>query len=160
MEPIIPKPKEAAGGESYGLIWTPTAMDPVNETRSYAKIGHYDRVRQRTNYHLLTEHKVTKINFSSRLHATGIELVPRYGEDKISQVKAKKEVILAAGALHTPQLLQLSGIGPKDILDAAGIEVLLNAPGVGQNFQDHGFLTLIYNCEREKFRYLSWSKPY
>jgi choline dehydrogenase-like flavoprotein len=122
-------------------------MDPVNETRSYAKLGHYDRVRQRTNYHLLTEHKVTKINFSFRLHTKGIELVPRYGEERVSQVKAKKEVILAAGALHTPQLLQLSGIGPKDVLETAGIEVLLNAPGVGQNLQDHGFLTLIYNCE-------------
>jgi choline dehydrogenase-like flavoprotein len=122
-------------------------MDPVNETRSYAKIGHYDQVRSRKNYDLLTEYKVAKINFSPLLCAKGVTILPRYGNGKAIQVGAKKEVVLAAGALHTPQLLQLSGIGPEGVLENAGINVLLDLPSVGQNLQDHAFLTLGYNCE-------------
>lgn len=52
-------------------------------------------------------------------------------------MKAKKEVILAAGAIHTPQVLQLSGIGPAPLLKKAKIPVKVSLPGVGGNFQDH-----------------------
>lgn len=52
-------------------------------------------------------------------------------------VKVKKEVILAAGAVHTPQILQLSGIGDKELLQRLGLSVLIDLPGVGQNYQDH-----------------------
>ena len=52
-------------------------------------------------------------------------------------MKAKSEVIIAAGAPHTPQVLQLSGIGPSRLLKELGIPVVVDLPGVGQNFQDH-----------------------
>lgn len=52
-------------------------------------------------------------------------------------VNATREVILAAGGVHTPQLLQLSGIGPKAVLDGLKIPVLVDLPGTGENFQDH-----------------------
>jgi choline dehydrogenase len=48
---------------------------------------------------------------------------------------------LAAGVIHTPQLLQLSGIGPEKLLTSAGIETLVDLPGVGQNFQHHTMLS-------------------
>ena len=54
-----------------------------------------------------------------------------------SVVHATKEVILAGGAINTPQLLLLSGIGPRRELDAHGIEVQHSLPGVGKNLQDH-----------------------
>ena len=50
---------------------------------------------------------------------------------------ANHEVILAAGAVHTPQILQLSGIGEKALLERLGLPVLIDLPGVGQNYQDH-----------------------
>jgi choline dehydrogenase-like flavoprotein len=53
------------------------------------------------------------------------------------EVYAKKEVILAAGGVFTPHLLILYGIGPKDVLEAAGVAVKRDASGVGSNFQDH-----------------------
>lgn len=60
------------------------------------------------------------------------------------QVRARREVILTAGAIASPQLLQLSGIGPGDLLRANGIDVLHHLPGVGENLQDHLQLRLIY----------------
>lgn len=54
---------------------------------------------------------------------------------------------MAAGAIHTPQLLQLSGIGPKTVLKALGIDIVEDLPGVGSNFQDHPTLIVPYACK-------------
>lgn len=117
----------------------------MTQTRSDATLGHFKRVIKRSNYHLLTLHRATKINFVS-LTAAGVTIQSRDGTTNSKTVTAKKEVILAAGAAHTPQLLQLSGIGPKSVLSAAGVETLLDLDGVGQNFQDHPFFFMQYNC--------------
>lgn len=66
--------------------------------------------------------------------ATGVEFVK---DSETFNVSADKEVILSAGAIHSPKLLQVSGIGPESLLEAAGIETVVDLPGVGQNFQDH-----------------------
>lgn len=68
--------------------------------------------------------------------ATGVRFVPR-GGDTSFEVRARKEVVLSTGAIHTPQVLQLSGIGPAGLLESAGIDVKVGLPGVGANFQDH-----------------------
>jgi choline dehydrogenase-like flavoprotein len=52
-------------------------------------------------------------------------------------IKVNKEVILTGGALGSPMILMHSGVGPKDVLDAASVPVRLELPGVGQNLQDH-----------------------
>lgn len=52
-------------------------------------------------------------------------------------LRSGKEVILAAGAVHTTQILQLSGIGPAALLEPLGIDIIADLPGVGANFQDH-----------------------
>jgi len=62
------------------------------------------------------------------------------------EVKAKAEVIVCGGALNSPQLLMLSGIGPKAALAALGITVVNDLPGVGQNLQDHAMAPLAYHC--------------
>ncbi|KAK6840363.1 Choline dehydrogenase [Apiospora arundinis] len=76
-----------------------------------------------------------KIIFDANKKATGVEvgidLLPSY------VLKAKKEVIVSAGAIHSPQLLMLSGIGPAAHLTQHGIKVIADRPGVGQNFSDH-----------------------
>ncbi|MFP3548186.1 GMC family oxidoreductase N-terminal domain-containing protein, partial [Rhizobium sp. SIMBA_035] len=80
-----------------------------------------------------TNAQVRRIVFDGN-RAVGVE-VTRAGN--VETVWAKKEVILSAGAFQSPQLLMLSGIGPKDELQRHGIDVVADLPGVGQNLQDH-----------------------
>tara|TARA_R110002060_G_scaffold71576_2_gene80221 strand:+ start:186 stop:551 length:366 start_codon:yes stop_codon:yes gene_type:complete len=121
-------------------------LDPLAKVRSYAKTVHYDRVaKSRPNYHLLPEHAVSKVLFKDK-RAVGIEYVsPATGE--VQTAKPTKEIVMAAGAVHSPQILQLSGVGPKALLKGFGIEVVVDLPGVGQNFQDHLDLKVDYTCK-------------
>jgi choline dehydrogenase-like flavoprotein len=64
-----------------------------------------------------------------------------------TNVKACREIIMAAGAHNTPQILQLSGIGPKQLLSSLGIETMVDLPGVGRNFQDQPTLYMQYSCK-------------
>ncbi len=73
----------------------------------------------------------------------------RYHQHGISQTaRCKAEVLLAAGAVQSPQLLQLSGIGPRELLERHGIAVVKDAPGVGQNLQDHLQIRLGFECSQ------------
>lgn len=120
-------------------------MDPKKVQRSYARTGHYDGIN-RTTYDLVYNSKVTKLNIED-LTATGVVFqTTAKNATRMATVKARKEVILAAGAVHTPQLLQLSGVGPKRHLEEAGIETVVDLPGVGQNFQDHPMLGMAIMC--------------
>jgi choline dehydrogenase len=74
--------------------------------------------------------------------ATGVRFADRRGNPQV--VRAQGEVILSAGAIGSPQLLMLSGIGPADHLREVGVTVRHDLPGVGQNLQDHPFVTMIY----------------
>ncbi|SPJ79513.1 uncharacterized protein FTOL_07904 [Fusarium torulosum] len=69
---------------------------------------------------------------------TGVEL---YSEDPLASVKANKEVLMAVGTLHTPQILQLSKIGPKKLPKSVGIKTHVGRAGMGQDFQDHNNIT-------------------
>lgn len=114
--------------------------------RSDARINHYDTViGKRSNYHILVNTTVGRVLFEGTT-AVGVEYQPTTGGNK-SCARASKEVILAAGALHTPQILQLSGIGPKTLLGSLDIEVISDLPGVGQNFQDQPVIYISYNCQ-------------
>ncbi|KAK3349137.1 hypothetical protein B0T25DRAFT_547318 [Lasiosphaeria hispida] len=131
--PGIEFPGDSGAGRP-GVYWYPTFMDPKLVARSYARTGHYDSIK-RENYHLLTGSKVTRILFNGTT-ATGAEFTQGKSKQPTT-VKARKEVILAAGGIHSPQILQLSGIGPRRLLDSAKINTVVDLPGVGQNFQDH-----------------------
>ena len=73
----------------------------------------------------------------------------RYRKDgREIEVRAGREVLLAAGALQSPQLLQLSGIGPRDLLSRHGIETVRDLPGVGENLQDHLQIRLMYKVAK------------
>ncbi|KAF6839480.1 choline dehydrogenase [Colletotrichum plurivorum] len=133
-------PPDSGAGQP-GVFWFPALMDPRTVTRSYAGTGHYLNVNAtRPNYHLLVNTQARKLLLNDELVATGVEFPVG---NALVTVSAKKEVIVSAGAIHTPQLLQLSGIGPKKLLEAAGIDVRVDLPGVGQNFQDHSSLSAV-----------------
>jgi choline dehydrogenase-like flavoprotein len=88
---------------------------------------------------------VSKILFDGN-RATGVKYVSRLnGSSNI--VKVGKEVIMAAGAIHSPQILQLSGVGDNELLKRFSIKTILDVPGVGKNFQDHPTLYAAFNCE-------------
>lgn len=89
--------------------------------------------RARPNLTIATKAHATRILIENK-RAVGVEWVVA-GEKKTAM--AEREVILAAGALQSPQLLQLSGIGPAELLGAHGIDVVVDAPDVGRNLQDH-----------------------
>lgn len=141
----IPLPKEHALGDAVGRFWVPSSEHPINRTRSYARYAYYDPIASRPNYHLLVGHKVVQLVLSSTHDVQGVIFHQRDQPDRKVSVKAKKEVVLAAGAVHSPQILQLSGIGPKAVLAAAKIKVKVDAPGVGNNFQDHPQVYLTCN---------------
>jgi len=143
----ITGPIEHAAGNAVGRYWVPASQNPFNQTRSYARYGYYDPIRKRQNYHLLVGHKAEKIVLSSKSAVEGIVISERFRPDQKTTIKVRKEAILAAGAVHTPQILQVSGIGPKNILEAAGIEVKVELPGVGQNMQDHAQAMLTCDCK-------------
>src|SRR6185503_10905936 len=87
----------------------------------------------RKNLELQTDTTVTKIVFEGDL-AVGVQIVSNQGEQT---VRAKREVIVAAGTIHTAKLLMLSGVGNADELKKLGITPVANLRGVGQNLQDH-----------------------
>lgn len=143
--PGVDVPIDGAGGKN-GLFWFTTSMDPNDFTRSYARTGHWDGL-DRDNYELVTGTKVRRVVLEDG-RAVGVEVHPRGDREEVSVIKARKEVILAAGAIHTPQVLQLSGIGGEKALEEVGIEVLVDLPGVGANFQDHHYIPSVrYQCK-------------
>ncbi|CAA9959754.1 hypothetical protein PTMSG1_03162 [Pyrenophora teres f. maculata] len=133
-------------GDAYGTSWYANTMNPLTGERSHARNSYYDPVSKRSNLKVLLETLATEIVFESgkELTAKGVKITDRK-TGALSAVYAKKELILAAGAVNTPQLLQLSGIGPKSVLQAAGIPVKLEHDGVGANFQDHPYTRMHFN---------------
>ncbi len=89
--------------------------------------------RSRPNLHVMVKTNAQRILLDGRT-ATGVEVHTRAG---IRQIRARQEVILCAGTVNSPQLLELSGIGNPEILLAAGITPVINSPQVGENLQDH-----------------------
>lgn len=96
-------------------------------------------VHSRKNLDILYNTRVTKLNFKSgskKLRVAGVTL-QQTRDGALYHVTAGNEVILSAGAVASPQLLLVSGIGPAAELKAKGISVTLHSPNVGKNLQDH-----------------------
>ncbi|XP_063383531.1 ecdysone oxidase-like [Cydia fagiglandana] len=120
-----------------------TIADKIRQSTAVAFLR---PIKDRENLFVLKNTLCTKILFDETMTATGVQVKLPNGET--ISLYATKEVILSAGAINTPQLLMLSGIGPKDHLTEKGIEVLLDAPLVGQNLQDHGYATVILTAKK------------
>ncbi len=104
-----------------------------NGWRSSASSAFLRPVASRPNLTILTGAHAERVTFEGR-RATGVEWISNGRRDA---ARAAREVLLAAGAVQTPQLLQLSGIGPPRLLEEHGIPVRVDAPEVGENVQDH-----------------------
>ncbi|MCZ6656628.1 MAG: GMC family oxidoreductase N-terminal domain-containing protein [Gammaproteobacteria bacterium] len=142
----IPKIEEFNRGDNFG-----NAYFQVNQRRGVRWSGtraFLRPVQSRRNLDILTHAHVQRLRFdldNGRKRATGIDVRLRGGE--IRHIEARREVILAAGAIGSPQILQLSGVGPGKLLRSKGIEVLHDLPGVGENLHDHLQVRSIYKVD-------------
>lgn len=112
--------------------------------RSSTAVAYLKPARGRANLRVETDAHATRILFEGT-RATGVAY-RKQGRDLVA--KAAREVIVAAGAIQSPQLLQLSGVGPAELLRRHGIGVVADLPGVGENLQDHLQLRLVYKCTK------------
>jgi choline dehydrogenase-like flavoprotein len=113
-----------------------------NAERSSTASGYLGPVRSRPNLTVRLNTPTLRI-LVENLRAVGVEVG---NSGRVETVQAEREVILSSGAIGSPRLLQLSGIGPADALAAAGIAVVHDLPGVGTNMQDHLDLYTICEC--------------
>ncbi|KAJ3885350.1 alcohol oxidase [Lentinula edodes] len=135
----VPYNSDPSNGHNVGGFSGYHHIHAGDITRCGAAMAYFEPHKSRANLLVITGAEVTKVllqrNTSGQSIAQGVE----YRRDqKILQVNADKEVILFfAGTIKTPQLLELSGIGNQHILEKYGIPVLLDLPGVGDNYRDH-----------------------
>ncbi len=138
--------------EGAGLYQTTTR----NGRRCSAAVGYLKPVLNRKNLELRTDVTVKRIVFS-KTRAVGVEIHTRAG---VQILHAAQEVILAAGAIGSPKMLMLSGIGPSQHLKSVGVETLHHLPGVGQNFHDHFSTDVIWQLNGahsyDKYKKLRW----
>ncbi|TNF63017.1 MAG: glucose-methanol-choline oxidoreductase [Burkholderiales bacterium] len=127
----IPRNPDYNGAEQFGCFHYQVTQK--NGERWSAAKGYLTPNLSRKNLHIVT-HAVTAEVLLEGRRATGVAY---YQGNQLSQVRARREVVLCGGAFGSPQLLMLSGIGPSTELAKHGIEVTHELPGVGQNLQDH-----------------------
>ncbi len=138
----VPRTDDFNGGVQEGVGYY--QLFTRNGWRCSTADGYLKPVRRRANLTVETEAQVTRVLFEGR-RAVGVEY--RQG-GQLRTVRALREVVLAAGALQSPQLLQLSGVGDPQLLQPFGIPVVHALPGVGENLQDHLQLRLLFRCTK------------
>jgi len=119
-------------------------MTVDNGVRASASNAYIEKAKKRPNLTIYSGVLVERVLLKDKT-ATGVEY-KKNGE--IIRVNTNKEVILSAGSIGSPQLLQLSGIGPRGVLKDAGVELLHEMPGVGENLQDHLEVYFQYHCKK------------
>lgn len=130
-------PHDGNNGNANGPNFLPFAICPQNYTRSSAGSA-YTVVENRTNMHLLQNAHVSKIVWSStqgNATASGLQYIDLADGSATKQIDAR-EVILSAGIVYSPQILQLSGVGDPKILSVAGVETIVNLTTVGTSLRD------------------------
>jgi choline dehydrogenase len=154
-----------AASEAAGIPWTPdyngpeqdgVSMFQVNQWRGrrFSSADAYLRpATKRPNLEVRTKATVIGVEFEGT-RAVGVR-VTAGGRSDVELLRAEREVVLSAGAIGSPQLLQLSGIGAPDDLGAVGIEVRHALPGVGRNLQDHPFVTSLFAVSDEDTLYVA-----
>ncbi len=136
-----PRNDDFNGATQEGAGYYQTTMR--SGVRSSTAAGYLKPARRRANLKVVPQALATRILFDGR-RATGLEYL--VGNDKRS-ARANVEVIVASGAFNSPQILQLSGIGPAPLLQSLGIAAIADAPGVGDNLNDHFSGRIILRCK-------------
>jgi choline dehydrogenase len=136
----LPVNPDFNGAAQEGAGWFQTTTR--NGRRASTAVAYLRPARGRKNLHVETAALAQRILFDGR-RATGIEY--RQG-GVLRTARARREVLVSSGAYNSPQLLQLSGVGPAALLKSHGIDLVLDAPGVGNDLQDHLQVRLVMRC--------------
>ena len=135
--------------EGFGLMDT-TIFDGKRQSTS---VTYLHPIKQRQNLTLTTNIQVSKIIIENS-SAIGVEIK---NKNKLEKIFAEKEVLLSAGAINSPQILMLSGVGPEEELKNHGIKVISALNGVGENLQDHLETYVQYECTKPVTLYSSFN---
>ncbi len=131
VEAGIPRNPDVNGAEQEGVCYY--QLTAKNGQRCSSAVAYLHPAMGRGNLRVVTRALAERVVFDGK-RAVGVEYLQGGGH---RVVKAGREVILAGGAINSPQLLQLSGVGPGALLAEHGVAVVVDAPGVGENLQDH-----------------------
>ncbi|XP_075974086.1 ecdysone oxidase-like [Anticarsia gemmatalis] len=137
--------QDCNGQEQLGYTIPPYTID--NNVRQHTATAFLEPIKDRKNLFVLKKTMARRILFNNEKKAVGVEV--RLPNRKIVSLFARREVILSSGAINSPQLLMLSGIGPRKHLQEMGIDVLLESPHVGGNLQDHPIVTVPIGVEKD-----------
>ena len=135
--------------EGFGLMDT-TIFDGKRQSTS---VTYLHPIKQRQNLTLITNVQVSKIIIENS-SAVGVEI---NNKNRLEKIFAEKEVLLSAGAINSPQILMLSGVGPEEELKNHGINVISALNGVGENLQDHLETYVQYECTKPVTLYSSFN---
>ena len=138
----VPRNDDFNGAEQEGVGYL--QLTTRKGLRCSTAVGYLRPARGRANLVVETSATVETVLFEGR-RASGVRFRTPSGTQS---VKAGKEVILCAGALQTPKLLQLSGVGPVGLLRGLGIDMVADVPSVGENLQDHLLVKLVFKCSQ------------
>ena len=144
----IPKTDDFNTGDNFGVGYFQftTTRQNLLKLRCSAAKGYLNPAKKRSNLKIIVNAHVQKINFAGK-KAKGVSY---YVGNKLHTVQANKEVILSAGAIGSPHILQVSGIGDAQKLKKHGIEMIHELRGVGQNLQDHLMFRPVYKVKNLK----------
>jgi choline dehydrogenase-like flavoprotein len=137
-------------------------VHPESGTRVSSASAYYLPNKSRKNLTVITHAHATKVTFKKNdakgglAEAEGVEFSQN---GSLRTVKAKREVIVSSGAFQTPQVLELSGIGSRKILEDHGIPVVVDLPGVGSNLQDHIWFPLIVELDKNQSTFDDLTNP-
>ncbi len=137
----IPRNPDVNGADQEGVSYYQLTVK--NGQRCSAAVAYLHPVMGRANLRVETNALTTKVLFEGK-KAVGVEFIRNGVRQTVS---AAREVILCGGAINSPQLLQLSGVGPAELLRENGVAVLVDAPGVGENLQDHYVISATYRLK-------------
>ncbi|KAK2758084.1 choline dehydrogenase [Colletotrichum kahawae] len=135
---------ESLGGNPLGVMYQPSSIDATHYNRSYSANAYVPIAG--SNLDILSDTTVVKVNLElvgDEQQATGVTL-----QDG-TVIAANREIILSAGSIQSPGLLELSGIGQASVLKSSGIAQVIDLPGVGENLQDHLRIQSSYQLKPE-----------
>jgi choline dehydrogenase len=143
-----------AAGVTNGATIIPNMIEASESQNRSSPFTVYaeKQTQERSDFVILTGHRVTSINWrnSTKIVADGVSFQTCRGCE-VHTAKAKREVLLAAGSLQSPQLLELSGVGDPEILAAAGVPLKLSSPNIGKNMQEQTKNTLWFDPVSTEF---------
>ncbi|WP_159501198.1 GMC family oxidoreductase [Microbacterium sp. 18062] len=136
---------ELLGGAGYFEI----GYEPETNHRSSASYAYLrrDGADRRENLHITLDGLVERLVIED---GRAVGAIVRTADGAARELRARREVIVSCGAIDSPALLMRSGIGPRVVLDAAGVDVLLDLPGVGENLQDHAEGLIVWEARGER----------